>query len=199
MLARLTSVTRLAVCAGGADRRGVGEGGGRPASVKASLSVAFGQRAPNRAGAREQGRGMGAELQGEGFGWVISAGAWLVGGMCAGRLQGLPPNPQPANAMLPLPAPAVGKASAHEERPRDRSKDERREERRDEPRRRSRSRSRERFDRDRRRDDRCVHGCAFLCLVPLSARCRQRPAGAVGEAHPGGAVLPVQALPFPAG
>lgn len=27
-------------------------------------AVAFGQRAPNRAGAREQGRGMGADLQG---------------------------------------------------------------------------------------------------------------------------------------
>lgn len=48
---------------GGADRRGVNDGTARPASVKASLSVAFGQRAPNRAGAREQGRGMGADLQ----------------------------------------------------------------------------------------------------------------------------------------
>ncbi|KAL4854361.1 Pre-mRNA splicing factor SR-like 1 [Chlorella vulgaris] len=48
---------------GGADRRGVNDGAARPASVKASLSVAFGQRAPNRAGAREQGRGMGSELQ----------------------------------------------------------------------------------------------------------------------------------------
>lgn len=48
---------------GGADRRGVAEPNQRPASVKASLSVAFGQRAPNRAGAREQGRGMGADLQ----------------------------------------------------------------------------------------------------------------------------------------
>ncbi|KAI3432834.1 hypothetical protein D9Q98_010418 [Chlorella vulgaris] len=48
---------------GGADRRGVNDGTARPASVKASLSVAFGQRAPNRAGAREQGRGMGSELQ----------------------------------------------------------------------------------------------------------------------------------------
>ena len=38
---------------GGPDRRGVDEGNKRPASVKASLSVAFGQRAPNRAGARE--------------------------------------------------------------------------------------------------------------------------------------------------
>ena len=38
--------------AGGADRRGgAGGGDGRPPSVKASLSVAFGQRAPNRAGA----------------------------------------------------------------------------------------------------------------------------------------------------
>ncbi len=51
-------------CAGGADRRGVDDGGKRPASVKASLSVAFGQRAPNRAGAREEGRGMGAGVQG---------------------------------------------------------------------------------------------------------------------------------------
>ena len=43
--------------AGGTDRRGVDDGNKRPASVKASLSVAFGQRAPNRAGAREEGRG----------------------------------------------------------------------------------------------------------------------------------------------
>ena len=49
--------------AGGEDRRGVKESTARPASVKASLSVAFGQRAPNRAGVREQGRGMGSELQ----------------------------------------------------------------------------------------------------------------------------------------
>ena len=42
---------------GGPDRRGVDEPNRRPASVKASLSVAFGQRAPNRAGAREEGRG----------------------------------------------------------------------------------------------------------------------------------------------
>ncbi len=40
------------------------DGAKRPASVKASLSVAFGQRAPNRAGAREEGRGMGAGMQG---------------------------------------------------------------------------------------------------------------------------------------
>jgi pre-mRNA-splicing factor 38B len=39
--------------AGGPDRRGLDEGNKRPASVKASLSVAFGQRAPNRAGARD--------------------------------------------------------------------------------------------------------------------------------------------------
>ncbi|PNH05807.1 Pre-mRNA-splicing factor 38B [Tetrabaena socialis] len=44
--------------AGGTDRRGMDDTGNRrPASVKASLSVAFGQRAPNRAGAREEGRG----------------------------------------------------------------------------------------------------------------------------------------------
>ncbi|MEW5309735.1 MAG: hypothetical protein WDW38_001597 [Sanguina aurantia] len=42
---------------GGADRRGADDGNRRPASVKASLSVAMGQRAPNRAGAREEGRG----------------------------------------------------------------------------------------------------------------------------------------------
>lgn len=42
--------------AGGADRRGVDEPNRRPASVKASLSVAFGQRAPNRSNAREDGR-----------------------------------------------------------------------------------------------------------------------------------------------
>lgn len=37
---------------GGADRRGGDDGNRRPASVKASLSVAFGQRAPNRAGTK---------------------------------------------------------------------------------------------------------------------------------------------------
>ncbi|KAJ9527313.1 hypothetical protein QJQ45_025541 [Haematococcus lacustris] len=38
---------------GGGDRRGVDDGNRRPASVKASLSVAMGQRAPNRSGAKE--------------------------------------------------------------------------------------------------------------------------------------------------
>lgn len=37
---------------GGTDRRGGDDGNRRPASVKASLSVAFGQRAPNRAGTK---------------------------------------------------------------------------------------------------------------------------------------------------
>lgn len=48
---------------GGADRRGIDDGSKRPASVKASLSVAMGQRAPNRAGAREEGRGLGSSMQ----------------------------------------------------------------------------------------------------------------------------------------
>ena len=48
---------------GGADRRGLDEPNRRPASVKASLSVAFGQRAPNRATAREEGRGLGAGMK----------------------------------------------------------------------------------------------------------------------------------------
>jgi pre-mRNA-splicing factor 38B len=48
---------------GGPDRRGVEEPNRRPASVKASLSVAFGQRAPNRAAAREEGRGLGAGMK----------------------------------------------------------------------------------------------------------------------------------------
>lgn len=48
---------------GGEDRRGVMESAARPASVKQSLSVALGQRAPNRAQARELGRGTGADLQ----------------------------------------------------------------------------------------------------------------------------------------
>lgn len=39
---------------GGPERRSAGDGSGRPASVKASLSVAFGQRAPNRPGVREE-------------------------------------------------------------------------------------------------------------------------------------------------
>lgn len=38
---------------GGPDRRGGDDGRARPASVKASLSVAMGQRAPNRAGVHE--------------------------------------------------------------------------------------------------------------------------------------------------
>eukprot|EP00878_Enallax_costatus_P006575 GHUV01006893.1.p1 GENE.GHUV01006893.1~~GHUV01006893.1.p1 ORF type:complete len:241 (+),score=51.99 GHUV01006893.1:878-1600(+) len=46
---------------GGSDRRGGEEGNRRPASVKASLSVAFGQRAPNRAGTKDTGRIKGAE------------------------------------------------------------------------------------------------------------------------------------------
>lgn len=37
---------------GGPSRRGGDDGNRRPASVKASLSVAFGQRAPNRAGTK---------------------------------------------------------------------------------------------------------------------------------------------------
>ncbi|EIE24993.1 PRP38-domain-containing protein [Coccomyxa subellipsoidea C-169] len=49
---------------GGTDRRGIEEANRRPASVKASLSVAFGQRAPNRATAREEGRGLGAGMKG---------------------------------------------------------------------------------------------------------------------------------------
>jgi pre-mRNA-splicing factor 38B len=49
---------------GGPDRRGVDDGMRRPASVKASLSVALGQRAPNRAGAREEGRGLGVDRAG---------------------------------------------------------------------------------------------------------------------------------------
>ena len=49
---------------GGADRRGIEEANRRPASVKASLSVALGQRAPNRAAAREEGRGLGAGMKG---------------------------------------------------------------------------------------------------------------------------------------
>ena len=48
---------------GGGDRRGVDDGSRRPASVKASLAVAFGQRAPNRPGGREVGRGMGSDQQ----------------------------------------------------------------------------------------------------------------------------------------
>ncbi|KDD76047.1 PRP38 family protein [Helicosporidium sp. ATCC 50920] len=47
---------------GGEDRRGVESSSSRPASVKQSLSVALGQRAPNRAGVRELGRGTGADL-----------------------------------------------------------------------------------------------------------------------------------------
>jgi pre-mRNA-splicing factor 38B len=48
--------------AGGPDRRGGGPGDGRPQSVKMSLSVAFGQRAPNRAGgARDDHRSRGGE------------------------------------------------------------------------------------------------------------------------------------------
>lgn len=184
-----------AVHAGGPDRRGVGEGGGRPASVKASLSVAFGQRAPNRAGAREQGRGMGAELQG-----ACTSGAspqlgldWWEGmhGGCRGATQ------LPANAVLPPLAPAVGKASTREERPRDRSKDERREERREDAKRHSRSRSRERYDRDRRRDDRWAR------VLPCCPGLHGAGGGLLGVVRDAQvdsakwAVLPVQAVSSP--
>lgn len=47
---------------GGQSRRGAEGGSRRPASVKSSLSVALGQRAPNRSGVREEGRGLGAEI-----------------------------------------------------------------------------------------------------------------------------------------
>ena len=62
---------------GGADRRGLDEPNRRPASVKASLSVAFGQRAPNRATAREEGRGLGAGMRGTygGGGGVVGEAA----------------------------------------------------------------------------------------------------------------------------
>lgn len=49
---------------GGADRRGMDDGSRRPASVKASLSVAFGQRAPNRPGVREVSRCLRAQVVG---------------------------------------------------------------------------------------------------------------------------------------
>ncbi len=52
--------------AGGADRRGIDDGNKRPASVKASLSVAMGQRAPNRAGAREDRVATAAGSSGKG-------------------------------------------------------------------------------------------------------------------------------------
>ncbi len=55
---------------GGPDRRGVDDANRRPASVKASLSVAFGQRAPNRAGAREDGRGRDPSFAARDAGWV---------------------------------------------------------------------------------------------------------------------------------
>ena len=73
---------------GGADRRGLDEPNRRPASVKASLSVAFGQRAPNRATAREEGRGLGAGMRGTygGGGGVVGDAAgealrarWVTG------------------------------------------------------------------------------------------------------------------------
>ncbi len=145
--------------AGGPDRRGVGEGGGRPASVKASLSVAFGQRAPNRAGAREQGRGMGAELQGgevqaERVGWWGGGSPEVQALLFLLRPLLLEVCASPGFVLAMLAMPAVGKSSGREERPRDRSRDEQREQRRDDYKRRSRSRSRERYDRDRRRDDR---------------------------------------------
>lgn len=148
----------------------MGEGGGRPASVKASLSVAFGQRAPNRAGAREQGRGMGAELQGARAGG-LSDESCVVGRVGSQRR---PPPPLLAAAVAnhrdsmlktsdSCPC-AVGKSSGREERPRDRSKDDRREEWRGDYKRHSRSRSRE-HDRDRRRDDR--YGSSARCARRL--------------------------------
>ena len=61
---------------GGADRRGVDDGNRRPASVKASLSVAMGQRAPNRSGAREEGRGKDPSVGGR---TAAAAAATAVG------------------------------------------------------------------------------------------------------------------------
>merc|ERR1712093_671772 len=46
---------------GGADRRGMDEPNKRPASVKASLSVGFKQRAPNRKNAFESAEGRARE------------------------------------------------------------------------------------------------------------------------------------------
>lgn len=51
---------------GGRDRRGGGGIGERPQSVKAALAVSMGQRAPNRAGAVEAGRGVTAVAGGGG-------------------------------------------------------------------------------------------------------------------------------------
>ncbi|KAF8067307.1 SRL1 [Scenedesmus sp. PABB004] len=54
--------------AGGPDRRGGEAANARPASVKASLSVAFGQRAPNRAGTKDPSRAGGKALEATGAG-----------------------------------------------------------------------------------------------------------------------------------
>ncbi len=54
--------------AGGPSRRGDDEGNRRPASVKASLSVAFGQRAPNRANTREDGVKRGETIRTDAWG-----------------------------------------------------------------------------------------------------------------------------------
>lgn len=81
---------------GGSDRRGNDtEGNRRPASVKASLSVAFGQRAPNRAGAREDGRGRDPSLQGGGGGGAGS-GAAPRGAVMEGRRVSRSPERPPA-------------------------------------------------------------------------------------------------------
>jgi len=69
---------------GGPDRRGTDDGSRRPASVKASLAVAFGQRAPNRSGARELGRGMGSDQQLD-RGRGGSSGGDIGGGGGSGR------------------------------------------------------------------------------------------------------------------
>ncbi|PRW61404.1 pre-mRNA-splicing factor 38B isoform X1 [Chlorella sorokiniana] len=124
---------------GGPDRRGVGEGGGRPASVKASLSVAFGQRAPNRAGAREQGRGMGAELQ--------------VGKSCGREDRPRDRSKDERREERRDDYKRRSRSRSRERYDRDRRRDDRDDRRRDDrDRRRSRSRSRDRYE--RRRDDR---------------------------------------------
>ncbi len=116
--------------AGGADRRGVDDGGNkRPASVKASLSVAFGQRAPNRSGAREEGRGRDPSMHER----AAASGA--------GRAA--------AGSASPEPPPVAGRGGGDREqrdrdrdRERDRSRDRERERERDAGRDYRRSRSR---------------------------------------------------------
>jgi len=127
---------------GGPDRRGGDEGNRRPASVKASLSVAFGQRAPNRAGTKKSAVG----------------GDSRAGG--SSRDRSTDPSREPAAAEERRPADRAYGRSGSREAPHERysSYDSR-----DRDRERERERDRSARDYDSRRGDRWVGWAGGCC------------------------------------